>query len=633
MIRWIVGSSLRFRGLIIAAAAVVLVIGITQLRDAPIDVLPEYAPPTVEIQAEALGLSAVEVEQLVTVPFEQDSLNGLAFLKEIRSETIAGLASIEMIFEDGTDVLNARQVVQERLAESLVALPGASDPPRMLQPRSATNRVMMIGVSSERLTPIELSVIARWTIEPELLSVPGVANVAVRGFRDRQLQVRVDPNRLQAHEVSLSQVVETTGNALWASPLSFVEASVPGVGGFIETANQRLTVRHISPITTADELAQVALEGAPGLALGDVASVVEEHQPLIGDAIGPDLVLMIGPDLVLIVEKFPNASTLAVTRDLEERLDTLRPGLAGVDFDPTVYRPASFIDDAIGNVSLTLIIAAVLLLLTIGAFFFSWRKALVSFIAIPLSVIAASLVLLLLGASINSVFLVGLVAALVVVIDDATIDVESFARRLRERAGTDRRSSSTDVIVVASEQLRNPMIYAAVIMALAAVPLLFLEGISGAFLPDVVSAYLVAIAVSLLVALTFTPALSLLISRNSLLASRESRVARRGVAAGALRACTLECPAPAERGVRRSRRNPPRGNRRSAVSQPQRVASVQGDGAARRVERNAGNVAPRGKSNHGAGRRRAAAGAGRSQCSSAGWPRHQQRPRLERRLG
>ena len=136
MIRWIVGSSLRFRGLIVGISAALLVIGITQLRDAPIDVLPEYGPPTVQIQAEALGLSAVEVEQLVTVPFEQDSLNGVAFLKEIRSETIPGLASIEMIFEDGTNVLEARQVVQERLAESLVALPGASDPPRMLHPLS-----------------------------------------------------------------------------------------------------------------------------------------------------------------------------------------------------------------------------------------------------------------------------------------------------------------------------------------------------------------------------------------------------------------------------------------------------------------------------------------------------------------
>jgi len=292
-------------------------------------------------------------------------------------------------------------------------------------------------------------------------------------------------------------------------------------------------VRHISPITTAQDLAQVAVEGAPGLTLGDVANVVEEHQPLIGTAVGSDL--------VLIVEKFPNANTLAVTQDIEERIETLRPGLAGVDFDQTVYRPATFIDDAIGNVVLTLIIAGVIIGLAIGAFFLSWRKALVSFVSIPLSVITAGLVLYLLGASINSIFLVGLVAALLVVVDDATIDVEAFSHRLRERTSERGQHSAADIILVASEQLRSPMLYAAVIMALAAVPLLFFEGVAGAFLPDVLSAYLVAIAVSLVVALTLTPALSFMLTRNSSLGGRESPVAswlRRGygrVFSGALR--------------------------------------------------------------------------------------------------
>ena len=475
MIRWLVGSSLRFRGLVIGAAAVLLVIGVTQLNDAPVDVLPEFSPPTVEIQTKALGLSAIEVEQLVTSPFEQDSLNGVAFLEEIRSETIRGLTSIEMIFEPGTDVLEARQVVQERLAESLVALPGASDPPRMIQPLSSANRVMMIGVSAAELTPVELSVLARWTIEPELLSVPGVANVAIWGFRDRQLQVQVDPQRLQSHEVSLTDVVTTAGNALWASPLSFVEASVPGVGGFIDTANQRLSVRHVSPIITADQLGQVPVEGAPNLTLSDVADVVEEHQPLTGDAIGPDL--------VMVVEKFPNSDTLTVTSELESRIAALQPGLAGVEFDTTIYRPATFIDSAIDNLLLTLIIAAALVALTIGAFFFSWRRTLVSLIAIPTSVIVAALVLYLLGASINSVLMVGLVAALLIVIDDATIDVESYARRLRERREARADESAQDVILTVSAELRNPMIYGALIMALAAVPLLFLEGVSGAFCP------------------------------------------------------------------------------------------------------------------------------------------------------
>src|ERR671922_549308 len=230
MMRWLVGSSLRFHGLVLAVAAVVMLVGVTRLRDAPVDVLPEFGPPTVEIQAEALGLSAVEVEQLITVPFEQDLLNGVAFLDEIRSESLPGLARIQLVFEPGTDLFRARQVVNERLAEAQVALPGVSKPPQMLQPLSSTNRVMMVGLSSREVSPIQMSVLARWTITPRLLAVPGVANVAVWGFRDRQLQVQVDPEHLRSSGVSLSQVVETTGNALWASPLSFVEASVPGTG-------------------------------------------------------------------------------------------------------------------------------------------------------------------------------------------------------------------------------------------------------------------------------------------------------------------------------------------------------------------------------------------------------------------
>src|SRR6185436_10654529 len=167
----------------------------------------------VEIQTEALGLSATEVEQLITVPLEQDLLNGVAFLNDIRSESVPGLSRIHMVFEPGTDIFRARQVVAERMTQA-VALPHVSKPPQMLQPLSSTSRVMMIGVSSKSVSPLEMSVLARWTIVPWLLDV-----------------------------------LETTGNALWVSPLTFVEASTPGSGGFIDTPNQRLTIQHLSPIT------------------------------------------------------------------------------------------------------------------------------------------------------------------------------------------------------------------------------------------------------------------------------------------------------------------------------------------------------------------------------------------------
>src|SRR5919204_633136 len=196
MMRWILGSSLRFRGLVVAAAAAIIVLGVTQLRHMSVDVLPEFGPTTVEVQTEALGLSAPEVEQLITVPMEQDLLNGVAFLKDIQSESVPGLSRILMVFEPGTDIFRARQLVAERLTQAH-ALPNVSKPPQMLEPLSATNRVMMVGLSSKRLSPIQMSVLARWTIVPRLMGVAGVANVAIWGNRDRQLQVQVDPERLR----------------------------------------------------------------------------------------------------------------------------------------------------------------------------------------------------------------------------------------------------------------------------------------------------------------------------------------------------------------------------------------------------------------------------------------------------
>jgi Cu/Ag efflux pump CusA len=273
MMRWIVGSSLRFRLLVVPVAAAVLVIGVAQLRGMPVDVLPEFTPPTVDIQTEALGLSAAEVEQLVTVPLEQDLLNGIAWLDQIHSESLPGLSRIELVFEPGTDILKARQLVQERLIQAPGGIPNVSKAPVVLQPLSSTSRVMMIGLSSRDLSLIDLSVLARWKIRPRLMGVPGVAGVAIWGQRERQLQVQVDPGKLRRHGVSLNQVLQTTGNALWVSPLSFVEASTPGTGGFIDSANQRLGVQHVSPIITAKDLAQVTVEDTGGrvLRLAEVA--------------------------------------------------------------------------------------------------------------------------------------------------------------------------------------------------------------------------------------------------------------------------------------------------------------------------------------------------------------------------
>jgi CzcA family heavy metal efflux pump len=522
MLRQIVSSSLRFRLLVVVGAAAILVVGASQVHKAPVEVLPDFTPTTVEVQEEALGLSAEEVEQLITVPLEQDLLNGIAFLKDIRSESVPGLSRILLIFEPGTSVYTARQLVAERLAQAF-ANPPVGKAPRMLQPLSSTDRVLVVGMSSKTVSPLQMGVLARWTIAPKLVGVPGVANVSVWGQRDRQLQVDVDPERLRDQRVTLDQVIETSANALWVSPLTFVEASTPGTGGFIDTANQRFPVQHEQPITRATDLAKVRLEGARGrkLDLGDVANVVEDHQPLIGDA-GVEG----KPGLLLVIQRFPGTNLLGVTRGVEKALDELQPGLKGVDFDPNVYRPATYVDRSIGNVRLALLIGLGLLALALGLLLFRSRAALIGIVVVPLSVLAAALVLWAFGSTMNAIVLAGLVGALVLVIDDAIVSVEHITRRLEQEQSAGTNQPPTQTILEASLEVRRPAVYATLIVALATLPLFFLERLSGAFFPHLAAAFLLALLASMVVALVVTPALSALLLSRGPVAQKESGLVR-----------------------------------------------------------------------------------------------------------
>ncbi|MGH7494825.1 MAG: efflux RND transporter permease subunit [bacterium] len=518
MMRWIVGSSLKLRLVMAAVAALLMVFGFTQLRKMPVDALPEFTRPYVEIQTEALGLSAQEVEAMITTPMEADMINGTPWADEIRSVSIPGMSSIKLIFERGTDVMKARQVTTERMTE-LFALPQVSRPPTMVNPVASTARCMEIGLTSKTLSLIDMSVIARWTIAPRLMGLGGVANVSVWGERQRQLQVQVDPQRLRAEGLTLMQIIETAGNSLWASPLSFLEASTPGTGGWIDTPNQRLGVRHILPIRTAADLAKVSIEGAPSKRLGDVAAVIEDHQPLIGDAIIND-----APSLMLVVEKFPWANTKQVTQNVEKALSALRLGLPGMEMDPTLFRPATYLEQAVGNLSSTLLISTVLLVVALFAFFFNWRTALISTVAVLVSVIAAGSVLFVRGVEVNMMIIAGMMIALAALIDDAIIDVENFVRRLRQSREDDGGKSMASIVYDAVVEMRSPILYATAIMALAVFPVMLLEGVSGAFWQPLAMSYILALLVSLLVAVTITPALSLLLLPQGSLQSGDSPV-------------------------------------------------------------------------------------------------------------
>jgi len=519
MIRAIIAASMRFRWIVVATALSLMVAGLTQLYHMPVDVFPEFAPPLVEIQTPSSGLFPEEVEALVTVPLEQ-AMAGLPRLHVMRSKSVAQLSSIMLEFERGTNLTEARQLVQERIALVLPTLPTWAAPPVMLPPLSASRRVMMIGLSSDTMSLRDLSMTAYWKIDERLLRVPGVANIAIWGERLKMLQVQVDPERLRDKNVTLDDVMETTADALDVGLLKYSSGAHIGTGGWIDTPNQRLGVRNVLPIITPADLARVRVKNNKDLTLGDVAEVKEDHQPLIGDAIVNG-----HPGLLLVVEKFPWGNTLEITRGIDEALLALKPGLPDVTIDAHIFRPAVFIETAIHNLSWALLTGCILVIVVLFAFLYEWRVAFISLVAIPLSLVTAVLVLYLQGATMNTMVLAGLVIALGAVVDDAIIDVENIVRRIREHRLAGGTRSTASIILDASLEVRSPIIYATLIIVLAVVPVFFMTGLAGAFFQPLAVSYAVALLASMLVALTVMPALCLIMLNRVPLERRRSPLA------------------------------------------------------------------------------------------------------------
>jgi CzcA family heavy metal efflux pump len=516
----IISASLRFRYLVLALGAALIWVGLARLQNVAVDVFPEFAPPRVEIQTVCLGLSPAEVEQLVTVPLE-NALNGVPGVDVMRSKSVPQLSSILLIFKPGADEIRARQLVSERMAIASKSLPTWASPPYMMPPLSSTSRIMKVGITSKDKSVMDLSMLAYWTIRQRLLGVPGVANIAIWGEQLKMLQVMIDPQRLAAADVTLDEVQEAVSDALDVGLLRYARGAHIGTGGFVETPNQRFQLHFAAAGVTPETLAQVPVTTRSGksLLLRELADLVYAPQGMIGDAVIND-----GPGLMLIVEKFPWGNTLAVTRGVELALEAMKPGLPGVEIDTTIFRPATFVEDSIDNLSWALLLGCVLVVGIIFIFLYELRTAIVCIIAIPLSLLAAALVLFQAGATVNTMILAGFVIALGIVVDDAIIDVENIMRRLRlARRGGDPRSTAR-IILDASLEVRTPIVTATLIVVVAVVPVLFMEGLAGSFFKPLIAAYVLAIAASLVVAMTVTPALCLLLLRNARLEGRESPV-------------------------------------------------------------------------------------------------------------
>ena len=324
----------------------------------------------------------------------------------------------------------------------------------------------------------------------------GEADVEAASIRQRD-QVLVDPDRLKAHDVTLNMVEQAVR-----------KATAVGSGGFVDTPTQRLPIRHAAAIKEPADLAEtvVAYRGGSPLRIGDVAEVKIGSPPPIGDAIIND-----GPGIMLIVEKQPWANTLQVTQNVEAAMEALKPALGGVEVDTTIFRPATFIERALENLTSSLLVGCVLVIVVLVLFLYDWRAALISSLAIPLSLIAATLVLYYRGGTINTMVLAGLIIALGEVVDDAIIDVENILRRLKLNHESDNPQSAFHVVLHASLEVRSAVVYASLIVVLTLIPVFFLEGLAGSFFRPLAASYVLAILASLVVALTVTPALCLIL--------------------------------------------------------------------------------------------------------------------------
>ncbi len=499
MLRQIVRQSLRHPWLVLLAAVMLMAFGYVTIRRAAYDVFPDFVPPQASVQTEAPGYVAEQVEALVTRPIEA-IVNGANGVESVRSESIQGLSVINVTFRQGSDPYRARQQVAEALADIAGHLPAGVDTPRITPLTSSTMDLIKIGFTSQRLTPMQLRDLVEWTVRPRLLAAQGVARANIFGGEKTRIEVRVRPAELVAHSLTFADVANAT-RAL---------VNVSG-GGFADTPNQRILIQPDSGTLSPHAIAQAVLApGAGGsLRIGDVADVVEAPAPAFGDAL-----VMGRPGVLLTLSSQYGANTLDATVAVEAALAELKPMLKarGVTVYPAMHRPANFIETALAGIQRDLLIGAAMIALVLLAFMRDIKVAAITFLSIPLSLLAALIVLDLSGQTINTMTLGGLAVALGVVIDDAIVDIENIVRRLRGVTSTaDRRA----IIEAASVEVRAPVVYATFVLALTIAPILFMTGLQGAFFVPLGLAFLLATLASLLVAMTVTPALALLLLGDS----------------------------------------------------------------------------------------------------------------------
>lgn len=495
LIRW----SIKYRTAVAALSIVWLVAGVFFALRAPLDVFPEFVPPQVTIQTEVPGFAPEHVEQIVTRPIES-AVNGAPGIASIRSESVYGLSVVLITFEVDVDPVTIRQGISERLATLAGELPTGVAQPKLTPLTSSTMDVLKFGLVSNVVDAYTLRDIADWTINPQLLALPGIARVTVYGGAIRQVQIQPDLDRLSGLGLTINDVMQAGRAAL----------ALRG-GGTIDTSAQRITLDAPPPAPDPQAIAQalVVMQDNMPITIGQVAKVTIGPAVPIGDA-----TILGKPGVLVTVSSQFGANTLKATEAVESALANLRPALAQRGIDVILlHRPASFIERALGNLEHALALGSALILAVLYAFLRSWKAALISFLAIPLSLLAAIVVLAEFGQTLNTMTLGGFALALGVLVDDAIIDIENIMRRLRI-AKAEGRHNDLETIEDASIEIRGSMLYGTLAVIFVFLPILFAGGVQGRFIGPIALTFIIAVIASMVVALTVTPALCALLLKG-----------------------------------------------------------------------------------------------------------------------
>jgi len=500
----IIKFSLHNRVLVLAAAALLAAYGLFTATHLPTDVLPDLNRPTVTVLTEAAGLAPEEVETQVTFHLET-ALNGAVGVERVRSTSGLGLSVVYVEFAWGTDIRYDRQVVQERLNQVAEKLPPGVIP--LMGPVSSImGEIMLVGMRSDTLPPMEVRSLADWVMRPSLLSVPGVAQVTVMGGEVKQFQVLADPEKLRRYDLTLTDLQE-----------ALEKANENSGGGFIVGSSQEFVVRNLGRVATIEDIetSLVATRTSEGTTLPilvrDVSTVREGGAPIKrGEGS-----MNARPAVIMAIQKQPGADTRELTTRIDSALDLLRPTLPkDLVINADLFRQSHFIQAAIANVVEALRDGSILVVIVLILFLMNVRTTLITLTALPLSLLVTALVFKVFGETINTMTLGGIAVAIGELVDDAVVDVENVFRRLRENRHLPQPRPAMDVVYEASSEVRNSIVYGTAVVLLVFLPLFGLSGIEGRLFQPLAIAYIVSILTSLVVSLTVTPALALFLLPN-----------------------------------------------------------------------------------------------------------------------